>query len=141
MIHLQRNIIAVEPIRPPETTATGRIIIPEQAQDRIKQGIVKYVGPECKYVKVGDYVIFGAYTGTLLKIGDELLIMFQEEFVEAKLVELPVTEIPGLYFRGEDGKYFQATYEMAMTILAEGIQNANWYREFQKSVKDAGSKD
>ena len=139
MILLQNDKVAVEPIRPPETTSSGRIIIPDQAQDRIKQGIVKYVGPDCKHVAVGDYVIFGAYTGTLIKIGDELLIIFREEFIEAKIPELPVTEVPGLYFRGDDGKYFPATYEMAVTIMAEGIQNANWYKEFQKKIKDAKS--
>lgn len=99
MIELIGKRIAVRPIFDPDVSPGG-IIIPDQAKERCDQGIVKYVGPLVKDVKIGDYVIFSGYTGQMIAIeGEGKLIMFEEQWVVAKLDEVPKTDVPGLYFR------------------------------------------
>jgi len=109
----------------------GSIIIPETAQERCDQGLVKYIGPDVTSVQPGDHIIFSGYTGTLMSIeGEGLLIVLPEEFINGKL-EAPDTEIPGLYFHGADGSSFTATYEMAMNIIAKGLEQSVHFRDFK----------
>lgn len=74
------------------TTKNG-IFLPESAQEKPKQGEIAAVGPG-KYdekgelqpmsVKVGDSVLFGAYSGTEVKTDEEdaeYLIMSEEEIL------------------------------------------------------------
>jgi len=72
--------------------------IPSDARDRCDQGIVKYIGPQVKDVKIGDYIIFSGYVGTLVTIDNERLIILPEEFAQAVL-GIPATDIAGLFFR------------------------------------------
>jgi hypothetical protein len=124
MISLPGDKIACTPIFDPDKH--GSLWIPEQAKERCDQGIVKYVGPECNYVRPGDYVLFSGYTGTLVQLEDEgLLIIFPEEFATCK-IEPPATDIPGLYFKDKDGTYFVATYEMATELITQAFQNEEW---------------
>lgn len=104
MIRLSENKIAVSPIFDPDKSPGG-IYIPEQAKDRCDQGIVKYIGPEVKDIKVGDYVLFSGYTGTLVSLEDEgLLIIFREEFVTCR-IEPENVVIPGLFFKVKAESY------------------------------------
>lgn len=100
MLRLPKNKVAVTPIYDPDTTPSGRIIIPDQAKERCDQGIVKYLGPECKWIKQGMYVLFGGYTGQLIHLeGEGKLIIMPEDFVVAEIGEVDNIQVPGLYFR------------------------------------------
>lgn len=130
MIQLNAKKIAVVPLFDPLTH--GSLYLPEQSRERCDQGIVKYVGASVKEIRIGDHVIFSGYTGTLLELeGEGLLIVLPERFVTARIgydgAEVVATDIPGLYFRGVGGEYFTATYEQAMNLIARGIEDSKWF--------------
>jgi chaperonin GroES len=72
-----------------EQKSAGGIIIPETAQEKAQEGVVVAVGPGAlndsgeriaPEVKPGDFVLFGKWSGTEVKIeGDELLIMKESD--------------------------------------------------------------
>ena len=75
-----------------ETTSAGGIIIPDNAQEKPIQGEVVAVGDGALFdngerrpldLKVGDRVLFGKYSGTEVKLGDEELLVMREEDVIA----------------------------------------------------------
>lgn len=121
MIRVSGNKVVVQLIADPDKSPGG-IWIPEQAKDRSDQGIVKYIGPEVKDIKIGDYVLFSGYTGTLVILeGEGRLIIMPEYFVICKIVENPVTIVPGLFCRTEDGHFFEVSYEAAIQICAQTL--------------------
>lgn len=130
MLKMPHRNVACTPLF--DTLKVGSLYIPEQARERCDQGIVKYTGAKCSYVKPGDHIVFSGYTGTLLSLeGEGLLIVLPEQFVVAVVeydeAEVATIEIPGLYFRGVDGDYFQATYEMATGLVAKGIEESTMW--------------
>lgn len=133
MIKIPRGKVALTPLYDPDTTPSGRIIIPDVAKERCDQGLVKYVGADVdEYIKVGMHVLFSAYSGTLTHIaGEGTLIIMHQDFIIAELPDPPQTEIPGLFFKGADGDYFQATYEYAMEFIARGFKDAEWFRKIE----------
>ncbi|AEE26905.1 co-chaperone GroES [Francisella hispaniensis] len=71
-----------------ETKSAGGIILTGSAQEKPSQGEVVAVGNGKKLdngstlpmdVKVGDKVLFGKYSGSEVKAGDETLLMMREE--------------------------------------------------------------
>lgn len=71
-----------------ETKSAGGIILTGNAQEKPSQGEVVAVGNGKKLdngstlpmdVKVGDRVLFGKYSGSEVKVGDETLLMMREE--------------------------------------------------------------
>jgi len=80
--------IVVKRIEEEQKTAGG-IIIPDSAKEKPIQGEVKAVGSGKLLedgsrrpldVKAGDYVLFGKYSGTDIKVeGEELLIMREDD--------------------------------------------------------------
>ncbi len=71
-----------------EQTSPGGIVIPDTAKEKPIQGEVVAVGNgkimengEVRPldVKVGDKVLFGKYSGTEVKIGDEEMLVMREE--------------------------------------------------------------
>ena len=71
-----------------ENTSTGGIVLPDSATEKPVQGEILAVGNgkvldsgEARPldVKVGDTVLFGKYSGTEVKIGDEDLLVMREE--------------------------------------------------------------
>ncbi len=129
MIKLQGNKVAATPIFDPDKI--GRIWIPDQAKERCDQGIVKYIGPEVDWCRVGDYILFSGYTGTLIRLeGEGLLIVMPEDFISC-IICPPNFDVHGLYFRGKDGEYFTATYEQAMELIARGIEASEWHQDFK----------
>lgn len=71
-----------------ETKSAGGIILTGSAQEKPDQGEVVAVGNGKKLdngstlpidVKVGDRVLFGKYSGSEVKVGDETLLMMREE--------------------------------------------------------------
>lgn len=82
--------VVVRRVKEDQKTAGG-IIIPETAQEKPQEGEVVAVGPGAlddsgkrvaPEVKVGDFVLFGKWSGTEVKIdGDELLIMKESDIM------------------------------------------------------------
>lgn len=75
-----------------ETKTASGILIPDQAAEKPDQGEVKAVGngkilEDGKVrpldVKVGDKILFGKYSGQVVKIGDEELLVMREDDVMA----------------------------------------------------------
>jgi chaperonin GroES len=71
-----------------EEVSSGGIVIPDSAKEKPSKGKVIAVGkgkPSPKGdrrpldVKEGDVVLFGKYSGTEVKVGDEELIVMREE--------------------------------------------------------------
>lgn len=108
MIHVVDNRVAIVPVENPIRTralpgenslAPDGLHIPHMAQTRINQGFVKYRGPNVIDLKIGDYVLFSGYTGTLTHIeGEGKLIVMPEDFVVAKIEMVENLPIPGVYF-------------------------------------------
>jgi chaperonin GroES len=74
-----------------DTKTAGGIIIPETAQEKPQEGEVISVGPGAldesgkrvqPEVKAGDFVLFGKWSGTEVKVeGEELLIMKESDIM------------------------------------------------------------
>ena len=74
-----------------EEKTLGGIIIPDTAQEKPTQGEVVTAGPGTRNeegqivaleVKSGDYILFGKWSGTEVKLdGDELLIMKESDIM------------------------------------------------------------
>jgi chaperonin GroES len=71
-----------------ETTSPGGIVIPDSAKEKPIQGEIVAAGNgkimengdvRPLDVKVGDKVLFGKYSGTEVKIGDEEMLVMREE--------------------------------------------------------------
>ena len=82
--------IVVKRIEENRTTASG-IVIPDSAAEKADQGKVLAVGSGkilesgkvlALAVKVGDRVLFGKYSGQVVKVqGEELLVMREEDIM------------------------------------------------------------
>lgn len=71
-------------------TSKGGILLPDAAQEKPREGEVLAVGPgkrnesgqlEANSIKVGDRILFGAYSGTEVKHHDEEYLILSEEDV------------------------------------------------------------
>ena len=80
-LEMIRRKIAVIPFKDPDKV--GSLHIPEEAKQRPDQGIVKYRGPECEFIKVGMHVVFENYTGQKIAVEDEgeLYIMHEVDVI------------------------------------------------------------
>jgi len=123
MLKPVQDKVYIAPIFDATKTASG-LYIPDEARERCDQGIVKFVGPDCQHVKVGDYVLFPNYCGTLMEIDKVMYIIMREDFVTARLQHgNPV--IPGLYLKGMYSNeehaynYFPATFESVFQLVTE----------------------
>lgn len=132
MLRMRGSNCGIIPIHDAEMI--GHIIVPDIAKERVDQGIVKYIGPDCVYARVGAFVTFSGYSGTRVSITDperpgqpgENLIIIDEDFLHAEMIDLPSTDVHGLFFRDTDGEYFNATFEMAMHLVARALDEAPW---------------
>lgn len=62
----------------------GGIKLPESVRDSSapSEGTVEAVGPMCVDVKIGDYVLFNTFSGSVVKVNDrEFYLMKSEELV------------------------------------------------------------
>lgn len=122
MLIAPREKVIIEPMYDPEKI--GSIYIPETAKGRSKQGIVKYIGEDCKLVKVGDHVLFGAYAGSTIQLEGEGVLIILFEIDVLAVIEDVGMEVPGLYFRSRDGEYFPANYEMALSLIVKAVDES-----------------
>lgn len=69
-------------------TSKGGILLPDSAQEKPREGIIIAAGPgaanengqvEPLSVKVGDRILFGAYSGTEFKQDDEEYLILSEK--------------------------------------------------------------
>lgn len=128
MITLLHDKVGIKPIGDPDVSPSGRIIIPDMAKERTDQGIVTYVGPRVKHLKIGDYALFGGYNGTTIQLesgGDAVIIVMRERFIVGAL-GAPNTQIAGLFFKDNEGDYIPATYEVTMGLIAESFRNTDF---------------
>ena len=139
MIQPPNKRLAVEPLNDPDMI--GSLYVPDQAKERVDQGIVKYIGNDCKYVSIGDHVLFSGHAGTLVYIeGEGRLIIIPERFITAIIYDNPVGVL-GLYMKDKDGNYFMATYESAMQYMAASLETASLIKTSKKwGSKSHGSK-
>src|SRR5256885_6628648 len=82
--------VVVRRVKEEQKTAGG-IIIPETAQEKPQEGEIIAVGPGAlddngkrvpPEVKAGDFVLFGKWSGTEVKVdGEELLIMKESDIM------------------------------------------------------------
>lgn len=124
MIQPPPKRVIVEPLSDPEMI--GSFYVPEQAKERVDQGIVKYIGKDCNYVSIGDHVLFSGHAGTLIFLeGEGRLIVIPERFVTA-IVYDPPTIVKGLYVRdSNNGSFFEVTYESAMQYMALALEESS----------------
>ena len=137
MLKPVRDNVYIAPIYDATRTKSG-LYIPEQAQTRCDQGIVKYVGPDVKDdISIGDYVFFANYSGNIVRIsGEGDLIIVQSSKVIANLNYMAKdTTIKGLYFKSSDGEYIEINYESLFDLVAESIQHEDWYKDIRHSLK------
>ncbi|MDF2549484.1 MAG: Co-chaperonin GroES [Chlamydiales bacterium] len=84
------NRVLVERLQAAKTK--GGILLPETAQEKPRQGIVRAAGPgkyddngtlQPMHLKEGDEVLFGPYSGTEINQGDEqnLLILAEDDIL------------------------------------------------------------
>ncbi len=67
----------------PETKTASGIYLPGGAQEKPKTVKVVAVGKDVKAVKVGDRIIYKAYSSTDVKVGREEYLLVKEEDVLA----------------------------------------------------------
>ena len=131
MLRVKRNIVAIVPIENPDKI--GSIIVPDIAKERLNQGFVMYRGKDVHDLRVGDYVIFSAYDGTLIHIPEEgKLILMPESSVQAVLdIAHETKEIPGLWFHDKSLilKAFPATFQLAMQYIAMAFEEDEKFRD------------
>ena len=79
-----------------EEQKIGGIIIPDTAKEKPQEGEVIAVGAgrvlengerQSPDVKVGDKILFGKYSGTEVKYGDEEYLIMREDDILAKIVK------------------------------------------------------
>lgn len=122
---MPRKMLAVEPLYDKDTSPSGLIVIPDSAKERCDQGLVKYIGADCRNAFIGAHVIFSAYAGQTLQIEGEGTLIFLQEYEIAAIIETQPLEVKGLYFMDENGEPFQATYEQAMYLITSNLNVIN----------------
>lgn len=107
----------------------GHIIVPDQAKGRSKQGLVMQVGPGRRdadgdlipmTVRVGNYVLFPAYSGTVVGIDDANWIIMPEDQITA-IIPLKSLVISGLYHKDAEMNAIPATLDSAIECIRRAL--------------------
>lgn len=140
MIIPRPDQVVISPIYDPEMI--GSLYVPDSAKGRADQGIVKYVGVDCKWLRVGDHVLFSAYAGTTVELEGDGTIIFMIERLVLSIVgdsEWMVTSVPGLFHRTKDGEYFHATVESAFPLIRDTLVQSTEIRTNYRYHKIEGA--
>ena len=70
--------------KPAEKTASG-LLLPSDAKEKSSFATVTAVGPDVKFVKKNDKIIYKEYSTTSVKIDDEDFIILDEKDILATL--------------------------------------------------------
>lgn len=144
---LTEDKVAVIPLEDSAITHGG-LFLPDQGIQLIDQGIVKYIGPKVKSIRVGDHVVFSQYAGTQISLEDEgQLIIMHEPLVEAIINDheapVPVISFGRLYRILEEvyNHWLQANFGSPPDVVkgAENykrdvlqyLQNLTWGEDFE----------
>lgn len=100
MLKLTKDRILVQGIPDPDKTEGG-LWIPDVAKDRTDQGIVMYMGPDVKDLRIGDYVLFSGYDGEVIRLEDEGYFILLSESACRCVIQNADTEVNGLYFKSK----------------------------------------
>ncbi len=108
--------------------------MPDSSRERSDQGIVKYVGSECKWLKVGDWVLYPPFVGTQVVVENEgNMISMLERNVTCIIgpTEWSATILKDVYFKqsirnsstssgiNEEAIYFEATFESVLDLMKD----------------------
>lgn len=86
MIRPLFNRVIVKPVENESQGASPFLHIPDNAKEKPQEGEVVAVGKEAtKEIRIKDRVLFGKYSGTDVKIGDEDLLILRDEEILAVL--------------------------------------------------------
>lgn len=122
MITPLRNNVYIAPLQDPDRSEGG-IIIPESAKSRADQGIVKYIGPEVEELRVGDFVLFSPYSGSVVDLeGEGRMMIMSEEAVELIVDNVGDLVISGLYFEGKEGEFHPVNYEAIFSYITAELK-------------------
>ena len=92
--------VVVRRLKEDQKTAGG-IIIPDTVQEKPQEGEVISVGPGAPdnngklvptTVKAGDYVLFGKWSGTEVKLDGEELLIMKESDIMGVLTDVPAAK-------------------------------------------------
>ena len=92
--------VVVRRLKEDQKTAGG-IIIPDTAAEKPQEGEVVSVGPGAldesgkrvaMEVKAGDYVLFGKWSGTEVKLDGEELLIMKESDIMGVITDIPATK-------------------------------------------------
>ena len=121
ILPIRDNVLIVPISGQDKWYGSSLIVRPESTKDRRNQGWVKAVGPDVKEVRVGEFVMFNPYSGTVLQDSEEGdQIMTSEKGVIGKLFP-PNTTVPGLFVETTEGT-IPATIESAMLLCREAFE-------------------
>lgn len=137
-VKLVRRLVGVEPIMPVDQI--GSIYVPDMAKGRCKSGIVKYVAEDCKYVQVGDYVLFGGYTGTWIALEDETILILHEDYIHCSLSNDNII-IDDVYVKTVEGDFVPVPYETLFKIVRDNIAKKVDSNYIVKDLVDSRNKD
>jgi co-chaperonin GroES (HSP10) len=85
-IRTLKDNVAIVPIEDDEMR--GSLYIPEQAKQKVDQGVIVYKGPDVRELQVGQHVLFSGYTGDKISVEDEgIYYIIPEDYIIAILVD------------------------------------------------------
>ena len=82
--------VVIEEIEPAEYS--GAIFIPESQREKTYEGIVTAIGPETKYVKVGDRVSTAKYGGSNVVVYGQKRLVLEEQHVTSTIAIQTIIE-------------------------------------------------
>lgn len=107
-------------------------------KERVDHGVVKRIGPEVDIdISIGEIAVFSGYTGTLVSIDDELIIIVPQDFISCTITP-DALEVPGLFLQSadpfQDENYFPATYDKALELIALAYMESDWNHKLNIKV-------
>jgi co-chaperonin GroES (HSP10) len=125
MLKALRNNVGIMPLRDPDRSKGG-IWIPDSAQERIVQGIIKMIGPnvEDETLQIGQHVIFSAYDGTIIFDEEEGEVIMMPETAIKSILHVDDPFVPGVYLQTPEGEYFETTYSVLLEFARIAMREA-----------------
>ena len=85
-IRTLKDNVAIVPIEDDEMR--GSLYIPDQAKQKVDQGVIVYKGPDVVELRVGQHVLFSGYTGDKISVEDDgIYYIIPEDYIIAVLID------------------------------------------------------
>lgn len=93
--------LLIHPIEDSAMTESGRLYIPDQAKQRVDQGIVVAKGPlVTEEIEIADHVIFSGYSGDKVSVGGSgIFFVIPQQFIVAIITDSSVVLFDSLTIR------------------------------------------